>query len=43
MKKISILNKSIWIHVVMVVVMFALASIYLMPVYEGKTLVQGEQ
>ena len=43
MKKISILNKSIWIHVVMVVVMFALASIYLMPVYEGKTLVQGDQ
>lgn len=36
-------KKNIWIHIGMVVAMFVLASIYLMPMYEGKTLVQGDQ
>ena len=36
-------KKNIWIHIGMVVTMFVLASIYLMPIYEGKTLVQGDQ
>lgn len=44
MKKINnVWNKNIWIHILMVVAMFILASVYLMPVYEGKTLVQGDQ
>ena len=36
-------KKNIWIHLMMVVAMFVMASVYLMPVYEGKTLVQGDQ
>lgn len=36
-------KKNIWIHIGMVFAMFIFASIYLMPVYEGKTLVQGDQ
>lgn len=36
-------NKNIWIHICMVVAMFVFASVYLMPIYEGKTLVQGDQ
>ena len=36
-------KKNIWIHIGMVVAMFVLASVYLMPVFEGKTLVQGDQ
>lgn len=36
-------KKDILIHILMVVVLFVLASIYLMPTYEGKMLVQGDQ
>lgn len=36
-------KKNILIHIGMIVAMFLLASVYLMPVYEGKTLVQGDQ
>ena len=36
-------KKNIWIHIIMVVIMFAVACIYLWPALEGKTLVQGDQ
>lgn len=37
------MKKNIWIHLVMIVAMFAMACIYLSPVLQGKALVQGDQ
>ena len=37
------MKKNVWIHLVMIVAMFAMACIYLSPILQGKALVQGDQ
>lgn len=37
------MKKNVWIHLVMLVAMFAMACIYLSPILQGKALVQGDQ
>lgn len=40
MKKI---NKKVWLHLGMIILMFAVACVYLSPILSGKALVQGDQ